>query len=580
MSKPWLEHYPPGIPHTIAPSPFASLAEFFDDACVDGAALPAYTNFGVTMSYAQLHQRARAFANYLRDDAGLQTGDRVALMMPNLLQYPVALFGTLLAGMTVVNTNPLYTAPELRHQLSDSGAKAIVAVENYASVLAEIRDQLPLKAIVLTGIGDLLGPVKGLAINVAVKYIKKQVPSYDLPDAVSFKQALAMGTAKAFKPVALASDDLAFLQYTGGTTGVAKGAMLSHGNILANVEQSAQWLMQTGGAGKSLGMRCETVITALPLYHIFSLTANCLAFLKLRGHNLLISDPRDLPGFISILRKSKFSCITGVNTLFNGLLNTSGFETIDFSALKLSLGGGMAVQEDVARRWNERTACPLTEAYGLTETSPAVTMNPLNQTVFNHSIGMPILSTDCRINREDGSPASVGDEGELWVKGPQVMQGYWQRPEATAKMITEDGWLRTGDIARMDERGYFYLVDRLKDIVVVSGFNVYPTEVEQVLNNHPQVLECGVIGVPDERSGEAVMAVVVRNERGLHENALNQDSLNQAPLNQEALRSWARESLAAYKIPKHIEFSDELPKSNVGKILRRELVARHNPNAE
>ncbi|MEH6544278.1 MAG: AMP-binding protein [Porticoccaceae bacterium] len=421
MSKPWLEHYPPGIPHTIAPSPFASLAEFFDDACVDGAALPAYTNFGVTMSYAQLHQRAQAFANYLRNDAGLQTGDRAALMMPNLLQYPVALFGVLLAGMTVVNTNPLYTAPELRYQLSDSGAKAIVAVENYASVLVEIRDQLPLKAIVLTGIGDLLGLVKGLAINVAVKYIKKQVSSYDLPDAVSFKQALAMGTAKAFKRVALASDDLAFLQYTGGTTGVAKGAMLSHGNILANVEQSAQWLMQTGRAGKSLGMRCETVITALPLYHIFSLTA---------------------------------------------------------------------------------------------------------------------------------------------------------------KMITEDGWLRTGDIARMDERGYFYLVDRLKDIVVVSGFNVYPTEVEQVLNNHPQVLECGVIGVPDERSGEAVMAVVVRNDQGLHEDALNQDSLNQALLNQDALRSWARESLTAYKIPKHIEFSDELPKSNVGKILRRELVARYNPNAE
>jgi long-chain acyl-CoA synthetase len=558
MQKPWLRSYPEGTPAEISAPTHPSIAALFESTCQSYPDNPAFTNMGTTLTYRQLEEKTAAFANFLRRDLGLKKGDRVAIMMPNLLQDPVAIFGVLRAGLVVVNTNPLYTAPELKHQLNDSGASAIVVVENFAHVLETIVDEVDLKAVITTQMGDLLDFPKSLVVNLAVKYIKKLVPAWSISSAIPFKEALQRGENFTFEPTDTTVDDIAFLQYTGGTTGVAKGAMLTHANLLANMEQCFLWITH-GTAGhdmKSLELGKETVITALPLYHIFALTANCLTFMKLGGHNYLITNPRDMPSFINELKETKFTAITGVNTLFNGLTNTPGFDEIDFSNLKVSLGGGMAVQESVAAIWKEKTGCTLVEAYGLTEASPAVCINPLSLDAFNHSIGLPMPSTECSIQDEDGNLLPIDTEGELCIKGPQVMKGYWQRDDETTKIFDADGWLHTGDVAKMDKDGFFYIVDRLKDMILVSGFNVYPNEIEAVIAAHPDVLECGVIGVPDKKSGEAVLAVVVKKEPHLSE---------------QDIKDWCEKSLVGYKTPDQVYFDDELPKTNVGKILRRTL---------
>lgn len=546
----WLDHYPQGMPTRINLGAYASLAAVLEEAFRRFRDRPAFANFGKQLSYGQVDQLSRQFAGYLTGTLGLAKGDRLAIMMPNVLQYPIALFGALRAGLVVVNTNPMYTARELKHQLEDSGAKAIVVLDNFAATLQQVVAETEVRHIVTTGVGDLLGFPKGALVNFVLKHVKKMVPPYRLPQAVRFKDALKQGIAHPLPPVTLGHDDLAFLQYTGGTTGVAKGAMLSHGNMVANMLQAATWVSKSVTEGE------ETIVTALPLYHIFSLTANCLTFMRLGGLNWLITNPRDMPGFVKELKASHFTALTGVNTLFNGLLNTPGFAELDFSRLHLVLGGGMAVQRAVAERWKKVTGCPLVEAYGLTETSPAVCINPLELKDYNGSIGLPVPSTDVAVWSEDNRPLPVGEVGELMVKGPQVMQGYWNRPDETAKVLGADGWLHTGDIARMDANGYVYIVDRKKDMILVSGFNVYPNEVEDTVMQHPGVAEVAAIGVPDEHSGEAVKLFVVRKDPAL---------------TAEALKQFCHDNLTGYKRPRIIEFRDELPKSNVGKILRREL---------
>ncbi len=548
--RPWLAHYPSDVPVQIDINQYASVPAVLEEAFTRFRDRPAFANFGRNLSYGQIDEMSRQFAGYLTGVLKLGKGDRIALMMPNLLQYPIALFGALRAGLVVVNINPLYTAPELKHQLVDAGVKAIVVVDNFASTLQRIVAETPLQHIVITSIGELLGFPKGALINFVLRHVKKVIPAYELPTTVTFRDALSQGSAHQPPPVSLSHDDVAFLQYTGGTTGVAKGAMLTHGNMVANMLQAGAWI----GANAKPGQ--EVIITALPLYHIFSLTANGLVFARLGGLNWLITNPRDMPAFVKELAKSGFTAITGVNTLFNGLLNTAGFAELDFSRLHLSLGGGMAVQRAVAERWKKATGCTLVEAYGLTETSPAVCINPLNLKEYNGSIGLPISSTDVALWSDDGKVLPVGETGELMVRGPQVMKGYWNRPDETAKVLAADGWLHTGDIARMDENGYFYLVDRKKDMILVSGFNVYPNEVEDAVMEHPGVLEVAAVGVPDEHSGEVVKIFVVRKD---------------STLTAETLKEFCREHLTGYRRPKHIEFRSELPKSNVGKILRREL---------
>jgi long-chain acyl-CoA synthetase len=547
--KPWLEEYASGVPAEIDMGEFDSVVDVINRSCAEFKDQVAYVNFGAELTYGQVDRYSAAFAARMQA-LGLEKGDRIAIMMPNVLQYPIALAGALRAGLVVVNTNPLYTARELKHQLNDSGAKAIVIMENFASVLEAVIDDTEVEHVILTSIGDLVGFPKGAIMNLVLRHIKKMVPKYNLPDAMQFKAALAQGASEKFEPVSLNHEDLAFLQYTGGTTGVSKGAMLTHGNMVANMQQSSAWL------GENIVMGEEVIITALPLYHIFALTANCLVFMKFGGKNILITNPRDMPGFVKELGKHKFTSITGVNTLFNGLLNTPGFEDLDFSSLRMTLGGGMAVQRAVAERWKKVTGVPLIEAYGLTETSPAACINPMTLEDYNGAIGLPISSTACRVIDTEDNPQPVGETGELCVKGPQVMKGYWNRPEETAKVLDDEGWLKTGDMAKMDEKGYFYIVDRKKDMILVSGFNVYPNEVEDVVAAHPKVLEVGAIGAPDEKSGEVVKAVVVRKD----------DSLTV-----KELREYCREELTGYKVPKYVEFVDELPKTNVGKILRREL---------
>lgn len=546
----WLDSYPDGVPAEIDYDQYRSLAELFTASCERFAPLPAYTCMGKSLSYSELRDEAERFASFLQHELGLEKGDRIAIMLPNVPQYPVALFGAFLAGCTVVNTNPLYTARELEHQLSDSGARAIVVLENFARTLERALPKTDLEHVVVTGTGDLLGGLKGFLVNFVVRHVKRMVPTWNLPSSTRFPDALKRGGDKAVETPPLDHEDLAFLQYTGGTTGVAKGAMLTHANMLANIEQSATWLTQTMKDGE------ETVITALPLYHVFALTANCLVFMKIGGLNVLIPNPRDMKAFVKTLEGTKFSGITGVNTLFNALLNAPGFSDLDFSALKLSLGGGMAVQKAVAERWKRTTGCTLLEAWGLTETSPAVCINPPDLQEYNGSIGLPIPSTEVSAQDSSGNLLPVGEVGELCVRGPQVMKGYWNRPEETGKALSEDGWFRTGDMGRIDEKGYCFIVDRKKDMINVSGFNVYPNEIEDVLAMHPGILEAGVVGVPDERSGETVKAVVVRKD----------DSLSE-----EAVIAHCRENLTGYKIPSIVEFRDELPKSNVGKILRRQL---------
>jgi long-chain acyl-CoA synthetase len=550
MGKPWLESYPEGVPAEIDFEAYQSILDIFDQSCEKFRNQPAYVNFGKELTYGDLDRKSRDFAAWLQHK-GMRKGDRIALMMPNILQYPVALFGAMRAGMVIVNTNPMYTGRELRHQLKDSGARAIVVVENFANVMAKVRGDVPVELVITTRIGDLLGFPKGTLMNFALKYVKKAIPDFDLPDSVPFDAALAAGAKLSLESPGLKLDDLAFLQYTGGTTGVAKGAMLTHRNLVANMLQSKAWMIPAG-----VGQDTEIVITALPLYHIFALTANCLVYMAMGGVNVLITNPRDMEGFVKELSKVPFTFIPGVNTLFNGLLNTPGFADLDFSTLKGALGGGMAVQRAVAERWREVTGSPLIEAYGLTETSPAACINPMDLEGFNGCIGLPISSTECAIMNDDGELLPQGEVGELVIRGPQVMKGYWQRPEETAKVITEDGWLRTGDVAMMTEDGFFKIVDRKKDMILVSGFNVFPNEIEDVIAHHPKVLEVAVVGVPDAKSTEAVKVFVVKSDPSLTE---------------KEIRDYCAEELTGYKRPKHVEFRDELPKSNVGKILRREL---------
>ena len=550
-TRPWLASYPSDVPAEINADEYRSLAHVLESACDRFRHRPAFANMGKVLTYADIDRQSRAFASYLLDILKLNKGDRVAIMLPNVLQYPIAIFGVLRAGLTVVNTNPMYTARELRHQLSDAGVSAIVVLDNFASVLAEVLHDTPTcKHVITTGLGDLLGFPKSLAINFALRYIKKMVPPYSIPHAVRFRKALADGARHRAKSIQINHDDIAFLQYTGGTTGVAKGAMLTHGNMVANMQQSSAWLGTNVSEGE------EIIITAIPLYHIFALTANCLVFMKFGGLNHLITNPRDMPGFVKTLQGIRFTALTGVNTLFNGLLNTPGFEKVDFSALHLTLGGGMAVQRAVADRWKKTTGVTLVEAYGLTETSPAACMNPLDLAEYNGSIGLPISSTDASIQDDNGNQLGVGDIGELCLRGPQVMRGYWHRDEETAKVLTSEGWLHTGDIAKMDDKGYFYIVDRKKDMILVSGFNVYPNEIEDVVAQHPGVLEVAAVGIPDEKSGEAVKIVVVKKNPAL---------------TVEDLKAHCKANLTGYKLPKVIEFRDALPKTNVGKILRREL---------
>jgi len=552
VNKPWLANYPKGVPAEIDLDEFSSIPAIFDNSCQKFADRVAFRNFKTEITYRELERLSRHFAAWLQHQ-GMKKGDRVALMMPNILQYPIALFGALRAGLVVVNTNPMYTARELKHQLTDSGAKAIVVVENFAHVLEEVRNEVPLNLILTTQVGDQLRFPQGLIANFVVKHIKKAIPAWKLPGSVSFSSALKQGATLPFEPVDLGFEDLAFLQYTGGTTGVAKGAMLTHRNLVANMLQSKAWLTSSDISDEG-----EVIVTALPLYHIFALTANCLVFMALGGSNILVTDPRNMAGFVRELSENRFTMLTGVNTLFNGLLNTPGFDQLDFSQLKGTLGGGMAVQRAVAERWKKVTGRPLIEAYGLTETSPAACMNPLDLEEFGGFIGMPISSTEAAIMNDDGDLLNAGETGELVIRGPQVMKGYWQRPEETAKVITNDGWLRTGDIAVMNEDGYFKIVDRKKDMILVSGFNVFPNEIEDVIAMHPKVQEVAAIGLPDEKSGEAVKVFVVAKDPSL---------------TTEDIKSFAAEQLTGYKRPRFIEFRNELPKSNVGKILRRELRA-------
>jgi len=547
--KTWLANYSEGVPAEIDMAEFNSVVEIFQQSCERYGDSTAFVNFGREISYRELDRKSRAFGARLQA-LGLERGDRVAIMLPNLLQYPIALFGVLRAGMIVVNTNPLYTARELKHQLKDSGARAILVLENFAHTLAAVLDDTPVEHVFVTGVGDLLGFPKGPLINFVLRHVKKEVPAWDIPNAERFDHALTAGEGKPLDQPKLGHDDLAFLQYTGGTTGVSKGAMLTHGNIVANVQQASAWLDGLIDYGR------ETIVTALPLYHIFALTANCMVFIKFGGRNLLITNPRDMNGFVKELKKIKFTAMTGVNTLFNGLLHTPSFSEVDFSNLRLTLGGGMAVQRAVAEKWKEVTGVPLIEAYGLTETSPAACINPMDLQDYNGAIGLPIPSTECRVIDSEGKEVPTGEPGELCVRGPQVMKGYWNRPEETAKVLDDEGWLKTGDMARCDEDGFFYIVDRKKDMILVSGFNVYPNEVEDVIAAHPKVLEVGVIGVEDAKSGELVKAVVVRKD----------DSLTV-----DEVREYCKKELTGYKVPRYVEFVDELPKTNVGKILRREL---------
>ena len=550
MSRPWLNSYPEGIPAEVDINAYGSLMELFEECCRQYADNTAFSNFGTAISYAELDEYSRQLAAFLQNDLGLVRGDKIAIMMPNLLQNPVSIFAALRAGLTVVNTNPLYTSEEVEHQLSDAGATAIIVLENFAATLARVIDRTPVKKVIVSHMGDMLGGPKGFIINAVVKYIKKMVPAYSLPGAIPFRQALQRGEQQSYTRPQIDHQHIAFLQYTGGTTGVAKGAILTHGNLVANLQQISAWLDHFTEKGH------EKIITALPLYHIFSLTANCLFYMKLGAEIVLITNPRDMKHFVKEIKHSRFTAITGVNTLFNGLLNTRGFADVDFSALKLTLGGGMAVQKHGADRWKQVTGCTLIEAYGLTETSPAACINPMNLKDFNGKIGLPIPSTDACIQDDSGQLLATGEIGEICIRGPQVTQGYYNRPEETEQVFDADGWFHTGDLGYMDEQGFFQIVDRKKDMIGVSGFNVYPNEVEAVIASHPSVLEVGVIGLPNEESGEEVTAVVVSKD---------------LDLTLEDIRKHCEEHLTRYKLPKRIIFADEVPKSNVGKILRRKL---------
>jgi long-chain acyl-CoA synthetase len=557
MEKIWLKSYPPGIPAEIDTSEFSSINDILRQSCEKFRQRPAFTCMDKSLSYEDLDQMSLRLAAYLQS-LGLNKGDRVAVMMPNVLQYPIALFGILRAGMIVVNTNPLYTPRELEHQLLDSGAKAIVILENFANVLEKVIAKTQVKNVITTQIGDLLGFPKSLLVNLVIKYKRKMVPAWSIPGTVTLSKALSIGANATCTAVEVSMDDLAFLQYTGGTTGVPKGAMLSHGNIVANLLQTSAWIGARFKEGE------EVVITALPLYHIFSLTGNCLTFMKYGAQNVLIINPRDMPGFVAELSKHPFSVITGVNTLFNGLLHTPGFDKLDFSGVKVSLGGGMAVQRAVAERWQQVTGQPLIEAYGLTETSPGACINPLNISGYNGTIGLPIPSTIITIRDDNCNVLPVGEIGEICIAGPQVMKGYWNKADETAKVMTPDGAFRSGDIGFMNADGFVKIVDRKKDMILVSGFNVYPNEIEDVIAMCPGVMEVCAVAAEDEKSGEVVRVAIVKKDPAL---------------TKEKVLEYCKTQLTGYKMPKIVEFWKELPKSNVGKVLRREVKSMKAPAA-
>jgi len=551
MEKIWLSSYPEGVPENITQPPFKSLKEMIDLCLVKYSDRIAYSNMGATLTFKQLDEMSLKFACYLQQDLKLKKGDRVAIMLPNILQYPVALCGILRAGLVVVNVNPLYTPRELKHQLSDSGAQSIIILDNFAHVLAEIIDETAIEQVILTKVGDLLNFPKNHIINFVLKYIKKVIPEYKLNSVVSFQDTLDKKDHQTLDPVVVSEDDIAFLQYTGGTTGLSKGAMITHRNMVFNLHQSKAWQ-------GNLFDDVEVIIaiTALPLYHIFSLQSNCLAMMLDGGENVLITNPRDFPAFVKELKKHKFVYITGVNTLYASLLNTPGFDEIDFSQLRFTVGGGMAIQKAVSKDWEKITGQPILQAYGLTETSPAAVVNPINITEFSGSIGLPIPSTEISIRDDQGQNLSVGDLGEICIRGPQVMLGYWEQPDETAKVMLPDNWFKTGDIGRMDEQGYIYIEDRKKDMILVSGFNVYPNEIEGVVVELDGVLEAAAIGIENQQSGEVVKLFVVKKD---------------PKVTKDEIYAHCKKNLTAYKMPKEIEFRDDLPKTNVGKILRREL---------
>ena len=549
VPRPWLASYPPGVPADVTIPANTTVASLMEADCFRYGKLPAYLSLGTPLTYDELEIQSRYFASWLQQQ-GVRTGTRVALMMPNILQYPIALFGVLRAGGVVVNCNPLYTPRELEFQLRDAGAEVIVVLENFAHTLMEVRNLPRLRHIVVTSVGALLGEFKGRFVDLVLRYVKRRVPRWKLEHTTDFREALRLGSHKAFVPPSLGPQDLAFLQYTGGTTGRPKGAMLSHGNIVANLTQVDEWMKEVVVDG------AELVVTALPLYHIFALTANCLTFMHKGAANLLIINPRDLDAVVKELSRYPFSVITGVNTLFNALLHHPRFARLDFSSLKVTLGGGMAVQREVAERWKQVTGNPVLQAYGLTETSPAAIINPLSVLTFTGSIGLPIPSTEVVIRDEAGHDLPLEAPGELCIRGPQVMVGYWNQPEETRAVFFPDGFLRTGDIAKLDAAGYVSLLDRKKDMIKVSGFNVYPNEIEDVVARHPGVREVAAIGVPDTHSGEAIKLFVVKRD---------------PDLTADQLLQYCRHEMTGYKVPRHVTFREDLPHTNVGKVLRRAL---------
>ncbi|MEE9354051.1 MAG: AMP-binding protein [Methylococcaceae bacterium] len=554
--QPWYQYYPEGLTHNIDALQHKSLADFLRDKVNQFGTKPAFTHFGTTITYNELDRLSGYFAGFLQAQLGKQKQQRVVIMLPNLLQYPIVLFGILRAGFIAINTNPLYTSRELQYQIVDSQAAAIIILENFAHVLEPIIPETSLRRIIITGMGDVFSPLKSFACNFLVRYIKRSVPKFVIPSAISYTAAMQEGAKHRFNPPDIELSDLAFLQYTGGTTGISKGVMLTHKNLLSNVEQAKQWITHGNSAGKELQLGQEKVLTALPLYHIYALTANFLVFISLGAHNYLVTDPRNLKNLATLLSTQQINCFTGVNTLYAGLVVSKHLLNNDLSHLKLCLAGGMATRKTVADQWQQLTGSPLIEAYGLTEASPAVSINPMNSETFTGSAGLPLSSTSCEIRNPEGKELPIGEVGEIYVKGPQVMQGYWRHPEETAKQLTPDGWLKTGDIGRFDDKGLLYLVDRKKDMIIVSGFNVYPNEVEEVVSSHPDVLECGAIGVTDEKAGEAVKVFIVKK---------------QPDLSEKSILDYCRLNLTGYKIPKYIEFKQSLPKSTVGKILRKDL---------
>lgn len=543
------ERYPENYPGPIDPDQYNSLVDIFDSFVKRFADKPAFVCLGQTLTYAELDEKSAAFAAYLQNETSLQAGDRIAVQLPNILQYPVVVFGAMRAGITVVNTNPLYTEREMEHQFNDSGAKALVVLANMADKAEKVVPNTGIKHVIVTQVGDMHGALKRTLINFVLKSVKKEVPSFNIPGAVDFRSTLSQGAGKALKPVNISREDIAVLQYTGGTTGVAKGAMLTHRNLIAN-------MLQCRGLFKMiLDEGSERVVAPLPLYHIYAFTVHCMVMLDTGNCSILIPNPRDIPGFIKVLQKERFSGFVGLNTLFVALCNQEAFRALDFSNLKLTISGGMALTNDAAQQWKSVTGSEIAEGYGMTETSPVVSFNPPGHIKIG-TIGMPVANTDCKVVNDEGESMPVGEAGELCVKGPQVMKGYWQRPEATAETIDAEGWLKTGDMAVITDDGYMKIVDRKKDMIIVSGFNVYPNEVEDVLVSHPDVLECAAIGIPDAKSSEVVKVFVVTNNK---------------QLTADDVKAWARERLTAYKVPRLVEFRDELPKTNVGKILRREL---------